>query len=423
MKLNKFKFQLSSYRALFFCSLLCFPLLTGEASAAKPAAKVHVKGQVFHCTDALVSEMARCPKRARLALEYFRLKVFRVGSTKAIKELRADRRGRFAIKLAPGKYYLSNAATGCVGSTCTPQEYYVGGVSSSGQAEGFSFVVKTKGTPTLTVPAVIPAPDEIPPSATPRNCPEGYTAVAANPQLDTAEFCVARYEMKRVADKPLSLAGGRPWIDVSRNQALELCAGLGFGYRLISNAEWQAVAREIESVGKNWSGGAPGLGTLNIGNFSKESGAAIEGNACATEGFALRFPNCEAPLHSDFLRKRTHLLRSGALIWDVGGNAAEWVSTDIGPSIPGDFRGPPCSLSGSYQTNFGPAGSYNRPCNSLNSEGFGCIEGEFGSVIFRGGSAGWESSEWHYCPGVFYANTNAFWSANKAGPGFRCVFR
>jgi hypothetical protein len=254
-------------------------------------------------------------------------------------------------------------------------------------------------------------------------CPSGYVSISPNADLKTAHFCVARFEMKNVNGVPVSQPQQRPWNEVTRDQAVELCASLGESYALMTNDQWQAVAREIESVPVNWSSNMVGRGGINIGNFSTEMGGSIENNPCTTDQFQPRFPNCLDQSSPDFIRKRTHRLKSGEDIWDVGGNVFEWVSTDVSSTAPGDFRGAPCALTELHKRTFGPSGSYTSQCDDKNSNGFGCIEGEYGAVIFRGGQAGMENSAWQVCPGVFYANTNPFWTRATPGPGFRCTYR
>jgi len=38
------------------------------------------------------------------------------------------------------------------------------------------------------------------------------------------------------------------------------------GYHLITNWEWMAIARDIEQVPENWTGGAVGSGMIKRGN-------------------------------------------------------------------------------------------------------------------------------------------------------------
>ncbi len=255
-------------------------------------------------------------------------------------------------------------------------------------------------------------------------CPSNYLLIPGNESLFTKDFCVAQYEMRNKNGIPVSEPHGMPWSATSRNQSLSLCSSLGSGYHLISNSEWQTIARNIESVPDNWSGREIGKGFINIGNFASEFGGVVVDNACATEGFNISHPHCLDNDSPDFVRKRFHVLSTGKIIWDIGGNAFEWVSTDVSPNVPGDARAPICRLQGIYKQNFGPSGSYQDSCGDKNTDGLGCLEGEGGTVIFRGGQSGMENSAWQTCPGIFYTNTNAYWDANTvnpAAPGLRCV--
>ena len=48
--------------------------------------------------------------------------------------------------------------------------------------------------------------------------------------------------------------------------AITQCSSLGAGYALISNAQWQTIAQNIENVATNWSGGAVGTGGIPRGH-------------------------------------------------------------------------------------------------------------------------------------------------------------
>ncbi len=84
--------------------------------------------------------------------------------------------------------------------------------------------------------------------------------------------CAARYEMRILddqGDQPVDNAfiadarpTGTPWANVDKSQARVACDALGFGYQLITNVQWQAVARSVEQEPSNWSGGAVGAGAL-----------------------------------------------------------------------------------------------------------------------------------------------------------------
>jgi hypothetical protein len=255
--------------------------------------------------------------------------------------------------------------------------------------------------PCIPAPAIAPAP---PPTPTPTKhasskCPAGY--------VDAGAFCVAEFEMKNVGGRAVSQPEGEPWT-TTRDDAIRQCAAVGS--HLITNDEWQELAHQVEHVDENWSEGLAGHGVMNAGNFSIEHGAADVDDPYATPGFEKRE-------RREFIRRRTDKLPSGDIIWDLGGNVAEWTSSS--PPIDSGYASA-CGSLGMQRAAFGPQGNYD--CDGdVDPRNFGCFEGGGGSVIYRGGSAGQAGSPWRGCPGIFTVNTNPFWTSTKAGPGFRCV--
>jgi prepilin-type N-terminal cleavage/methylation domain-containing protein len=78
-------------------------------------------------------------------------------------------------------------------------------------------------------------------------------------------FCVMQYEARNDgSNRPISTGTGLPWTDVSQIAAVAACKSIGA--HLINNAEWMSLARDIESVGSNWTGGIVGSGVLKRGN-------------------------------------------------------------------------------------------------------------------------------------------------------------
>lgn len=55
------------------------------------------------------------------------------------------------------------------------------------------------------------------------------------------------------------------------NSMLQSCTG----YSLITNAQWQTIARNIEQVSANWSGGSVGAGSLNRGHSDSAPNNAL----------------------------------------------------------------------------------------------------------------------------------------------------
>ncbi len=131
--------------------------------------------------------------------------------------------------------------------------------------------------------------------------------------------CIMQYEAKcsessaggscvKGTSTLISSEVGTPWVNINQNDAKTECEKIGA--HLITNAEWMAIARDIESVKSNWTGGAVGSGILNRGN--SDSSAAMDGTDLLSG-----------------VNKRTHTLSNGQVIWDFAGNVWEWVDDTI----------------------------------------------------------------------------------------------
>lgn len=194
-------------------------------------------------------------------------------------------------------------------------------------------------------------PPPSPPAGIPDNCPEGFVGVPPLESYTTHGFCVAKYEMKNAGaatadneedDKAVSQAAGVPYKKISRDEAIDKCQQMSSDgsdhYDLITNDEWQTLARHIESVPNNWSGGAMGSGDLNQGHSFERSPAnpidLIMGNLNFLEASSDDDESCfgmDIPVTEDcsgdiwHKQKRTHNLFNGQMIWDLAGNVAEWV--------------------------------------------------------------------------------------------------
>ena len=179
-------------------------------------------------------------------------------------------------------------------------------------------------------------------------CPESYLPVPASYE-DTESFCVAKYEMKEeaqdgVISEPLGVLS-----KVTKPEAQVACQSLDGGnygnYDLISNDEWQNLARNIEGVKSNWGDATVGSDKgLNRGHSTIEGDIDTAGLEASEDDdyacYGLKVYDgseyivmdssgvgeCDSPWHS---RKRTHKLSNDEIIWDVAGNLCEWVKEDL----------------------------------------------------------------------------------------------
>ena len=158
-------------------------------------------------------------------------------------------------------------------------------------------------------------------------CPTNYIGVPANPDYMVRFFCVAKYEMKNDGyGMPTSVATGTPWVSISRDSARESCMNLGANYNLISNSQWQTIARDITLTASNWSTGTAYSGELNRGHSDNSPANAIaavtdDNDPCNGTGQA-----CTSTTWNS--QRRAHKLSNGNVIWDFAGNVTEWVTND-----------------------------------------------------------------------------------------------
>lgn len=261
------------------------------------------------------------------------------------------------------------------------------------------------------------------------SCPANYLAVGPNADVQvSAPFCIAKYEMKNDgSSNAVSQIAGTPWVSITRVSATTRCQLIGPGYDLISNAQWQAAAREIElaentGIFLNWSNGSPsGSNALNQGHSDMDPNNALAASLDSDPCFGTNNVNCDNNAHPDFVEKRTHFLSSGEVIWDMGGNISEWVKDSIvaGPPYEGGsnyISQQPWTSDLNRPEKWGPFGNYLSK-NSGQYGGLGYAELGFSAgAVFRGGY--WYGS---IQSGIFSADLT--YGAGISWPeiGFRCV--
>jgi len=234
-------------------------------------------------------------------------------------------------------------------------------------------------------------------------------------------FCVMQYEAKITGDDngnqaynsafvPESRSTGTPWVNISQINAIAECKSIGA--HLISNAEWMALARDIESVSSNYVSGVLKRG--NVGDTATGNYNGADPEAGVTNALA------------------TLTLSNGQQIHHLSGNVWEWVDyTLIGagsqpqtPAQNGSYNWHEIGGSTDNVTNWGNTLGYNNvgPVNtSLNgSSGIGRIYYQSDQTglraLRRGGSWGNASNA-----GVFTLETSYGPTGTIAYVGFRCA--
>lgn len=250
-------------------------------------------------------------------------------------------------------------------------------------------------------------------------CPTGYVLVPANSAYFPKQFCVAKYEMKDDGyGVAVSRAAGTPITNVNRAQAREYCQVLGSGYDLISNDQWQNIARNIASVAANWSGNAVGSGELNRGHSDSSPNNALDASADDVNGNCFGTgETCSSTVWDS--QRRTHILSNGSIIWDLSGNVSEWTTNSNSAANGADGPLSTMSTGDIRQTRYGAAtGTF---CATPGSSpycgmGYGYFNSGSGGVIRSGAFGNGLYS------GIFAAVLSLSINTSFADIGLRCVF-
>jgi hypothetical protein len=233
--------------------------------------------------------------------------------------------------------------------------------------DGGSFRCETSGQWSRV--EIIECRDEI-------TCPSGF--ISAPVAQTQKRFCVAKYEMKidnpnhtdpvynhafKLTDKPISKARSRPWTNLSRENAIKACQSLGASYDLISSEQWQILAKDIAGQKNNWmvanskgeyaASGVIAKGQVNQGNSFNTASVSADAATAGAYNYSLMYSasveddkyvcgnlkECSSAgaggvsVNKDFFKKRTHTLSNGMKIWDLAGNANEWIKDDRDGSL------------------------------------------------------------------------------------------
>ena len=259
------------------------------------------------------------------------------------------------------------------------------------------------------------------------SCPAGFVPVPGDSSVGTnKDFCVMKFEAKQAGGSVGVVGTGLPWVNVTPALAQQKCQILTnsyfgrTGFDLISNAEWMTIARNAEGVSSNWIGGS-------------QNGILARGHSDSLPNQLLPVDNQNNPYSgtgnsnsTGQEQRRTLHLSNGEVIWDLSGNAWEWVdwsSQDfgfqIGPNNCGasstELLDVNCAALSSVQ--FRPLNPENRTAYN-SGHGLGMFFGGSGGAALRGG--GYDS---HTQSGAFGLYLNYSQSNTNNRVGFRCVYR
>lgn len=260
-------------------------------------------------------------------------------------------------------------------------------------------------------------------------CADGFIKVPKNSDYIESNFCVAKFEMKSDGQGGAqSSASGTPITNLTKSSAISFCQQLGAGYDLISNAQWQTIARNLASVNENWVTGSVGATGMFRGH-SDNSPASLLAVSDENDGYDGTSNNSGQSQGSGLEQKRSHKLTNGEIIWDFAGNALEFVKdsnntvygsdvkisqitmsthTNVGSLDDGELR--------SAKSQFGPKLDH----TSLGAAEFGGLGGSVlnasAGAVLRGGAFGNGTDS-----GVFYVSLFFSNSVSDGTIGFRCV--
>lgn len=329
----------------------------------------------------------------------------------------------------PANFTKAGCTDTCHGNTLAGGASCTVGVAASGSAAAgaisgnLSVAATTGGTVQAALSGTVTDP-----------CPSNFILVPALSGYTTSNFCVAKYEMRNNGSNvAISQSSGTPWVSIPRGTdattaggAWKACKDMGANYDLISNAQWQTIARNIEGVASNWSGGSVGSGSLNRGHSdgtpNNALAAAADSDPCNGTG-----ETCSTSTWNT--QRRTHTLSNGAVIWDLAGNVWEWVKDNNAINFGANAyvsqittashtTSGTVTPSGAAKVVFGPAGDY----SAMNSGEYGGLGygyvGYSAGAVFRGGN--WVNGAGS---GVFTSNLGNAPTASNSDVGFRCVYQ
>ncbi len=275
--------------------------------------------------------------------------------------------------------------------------------------------------------------------------------------LDSGQdFCVMKFQAKDNSGAVgVSLWSSAAWTGISRDTAMNkcqaLCTGAGCsntavtiqgtagsvlpnelrGYRLISNTQWQVIARNVLQVTSNWTLGAVGSGVLYRGHSEGGPNNPVQNGADNATEPTLAGNGYHGIGEGSGPQRRALTLSNGQLIWDFAGNAWQWVSDQLSGGSGSLGVGLTSSVSlgtwseltsystGNFSDLFGSGTTYTsaKGMGRLNTPS--TLDSTRG--IVRGGNHGFSTSD-GINSGVFSSDFTRDASTAHPDVSFRCVY-
>ena len=264
--------------------------------------------------------------------------------------------------------------------------------------------------------------------SSPLSCPQNFVVVPGNNAFGTKDFCVMKFEAKRVGSTnvPISKPDDYPWANISQADAKNFSKNISYceNCHLITDAEWLTIAHNILSVDNNWSGGNIGSGFVYSGHNDGIPDNALSADLNDDNGYA----GTGNSSSSNPNQKRTLKLSNGETIWNFSGNIDEWTSDVVdGGQLPGiagysgyveyNWNNSGIQLKG-MNSNSLPSNVTPQAANWTVAQGMGVLFSNIDEPnqrgYIRGGS--WGST---YLAGIFGLHLNAAPSTVYVTIGFR----
>ena len=257
-------------------------------------------------------------------------------------------------------------------------------------------------------------------------CRTGYIMVPKDNKYTFKDFCVMKYEAKRsmTTGMAVSTSDSLPWVYITQGAAKDACQTAG-GAHLINNGEWMTIARNIESNSNNDIDAAAGT-QLATGHsdYSPQNILAASTDNDPYFGTGDDANGAYAANVAGKSQKRIQQLSNGNIIWDLSGNAAEYLDAN------GDVSTWPAQTTSLYNWNTayistqkliaGPNGAL----IDVNGAGKYQVSPDHGAMI-RGGdySGGFDIPTNGATAGIFALSfISPSGGARMSHLGFRCAY-